>query len=152
MGAVPVASQVALVVKNTPASAGDLRDLGSIPGSGLIPGLGQSLGDGHWNPLMGLNPLIGTHHVHGLSMPIIIQILSACLDIYRTCVCMCECVCLVTQSCLTFCNPIACQATLSMGILQARILQWVVMPSFRGSSQPRDQTLVSHISGRLFTS
>ena len=69
MGAVPVASQVALVVKNTPASAGDLRDLGSIPGSGLIPGLGQSLGDGHWNPLMGLNPLIGTHHVHGLSMP-----------------------------------------------------------------------------------
>ena len=37
---------------------------------------------------------------------LIIQILSACLDIYRTCVCMCECVCLVTQSCLTFCNPI----------------------------------------------
>ena len=28
-----------------------------------------------------------------------------------------------------------------MGILQARILEWVAMPSSRGSSQPRDQTL-----------
>ena len=31
---------------------------------------------------------------------------------------------------------IACQAPLSVRILQARILKWVVMPSFRGSSQP----------------
>jgi len=30
-----------------------------------------------------------------------------------------------------------------MGILQARILEWVAMPSSRGSSQPRDQTQVS---------
>ena len=30
----------------------------------------------------------------------------------------------------------ACQAPLSMGILQARILEWVAMPSSRGSSQP----------------
>ena len=30
-----------------------------------------------------------------------------------------------------------------MGILQARILEWVVMPSSRGSSQPRDRTQVS---------
>ena len=29
------------------------------------------------------------------------------------------------------------------GILQARILEWVAMPSSRGSSQPRDQTRVS---------
>ena len=28
-------------------------------------------------------------------------------------------------------------------ILQARILEWVVMPSARGSSQPRDRTQVS---------
>ena len=40
---------------------------------------------------------------------------------------------------------VACQAPLSMGILQARTLEWVAMPSFRGSSQPRDQTQVSHI-------
>ena len=38
------------------------------------------------------------------------------------------------------------------GILQARILEWVAVPFFRGSSQPRDQTKVSHIAGRFFTS
>ena len=31
-------SQVALVVKNLPANAGDIRDEGSIPGSGRPPG------------------------------------------------------------------------------------------------------------------
>ena len=30
------------------------------------------------------------------------------------------------------------QAPLSMGMLQARILEWVAMPFSRGSSQPRD--------------
>ena len=39
------ASQVALVVKNLPANAGDVRDVGSIPG------LGRSPGKGHGNPL-----------------------------------------------------------------------------------------------------
>ena len=39
----------------------------------------------------------------------------------------------------------------SMGILQARILEWVAMPSSRGSSQPRDQTQVSSIAGGFFT-
>ena len=38
----PGASQVALVVKNSPASAGDVRDVGSIPGSGRSPGEGNS--------------------------------------------------------------------------------------------------------------
>ena len=37
---------------------------------------------------------------------------------------------------------VACQSPLSMEILQARILEWVAMPFFRGSSQPRDQTWV----------
>ena len=36
---------MALVVKNPPANAGDMRD------RGLIPGLGSSLGGGHGNPL-----------------------------------------------------------------------------------------------------
>ena len=40
-----VGSQVALVVKNLPANAGDVRDLGSIPGLGRPPG------EGHGNPL-----------------------------------------------------------------------------------------------------
>ena len=39
-----------------------------------------------------------------------------------------------------------------MGILQARILEWVAMPSSRGSSQLRDQSQVSHIAGRFFIS
>ena len=39
------ASQVALVVKNLPANAGDVRDLG------LAPGLGRSPGGEHCNPL-----------------------------------------------------------------------------------------------------
>ena len=46
---------------------------------------------------------------------------------------------------------VACQAPLSMWILQARILEWVAMPSSRGSSQPRDRTQVSLIAGRFFT-
>ena len=37
-------------------------------------------------------------------------------------------------------------------ILQARILEWVAFPFFRGSSQPGDQAQVSHIEERLFTS
>ena len=43
------------------------------------------------------------------------------------------------------------QAPLPMGILQARILEWIAMPSSRGSSQPRHQTQISHIAGRFFT-
>ena len=43
------------------------------------------------------------------------------------------------------------QAPLSMGILQARILEYVAMPSFKVSSQPRNETQVSHIAGRFFT-
>ena len=35
---------------------------------------------------------------------------------------------------------VARQTPLSMRILQAGILEWVAMPSFRGSSQPRDKT------------
>ena len=50
--------------------------------------------------------------------------------------------CLVSQFCLTLCDPmdLAHQAPLSMGILQARTLEWVAMPSSRGSSWPRDRT------------
>ena len=38
---------------------------------------------------------------------------------------------------------VAHQAPLSMGILWARILEWVAMPSSRGSSKPRDWSQVS---------
>ena len=49
---------------------------------------------------------------------------------------------------------VAHQAPLSMGVLQARVPEWVAMPSSRGSSQLRDQTHVScvfGIAGRFFT-
>ena len=45
----------------------------------------------------------------------------------------------------------AYQVPLSMGILQAKIQEWVAMPSSRESSQLRDWTQVSHIAGRFFT-
>ena len=87
------ASQVTLGVKNPPANAGDIKNVGSVPGSGRSPG------GGHGNTL--------------------------------------QCTTLWT---------IARQAPLTMGILQARILEWVTMPSSRGSSQPRDWTRVSNVS------
>ena len=46
---------------------------------------------------------------------------------------------------------VAPHAPLSMGILQARTLEWVAISFSKGSSWPMDQTQVSHIAGRLFT-
>ena len=52
--------------------------------------------------------------------------------------------CLGVQGVQLFATPwtAAHQALLSMGILQARTLEWVAMPFSRGSSQPRDRTQV----------
>ena len=60
---------------------------------------------------------------------------------------------LVTQSCPTLCNPMDCNPPGSCvhGILQARILEWVVIPFSRGSSRPRDQIQVFCVAGRFFT-
>ena len=55
----------------------------------------------------------------------------------------------VIQSCLTLCDPMDYTVH---GILQPRILEWVAFPFSRRSSQPRDQTKVSCIAGRFFTS
>ena len=55
----------------------------------------------------------------------------------------------VAQSCLSLCNPMDYTVH---GILQARILESVAVPFSRGSSQPRDQSQVSHIAGGFFTS
>ena len=75
------------------------------------------------------------------------------------------CVCAKSlQSCPTLCDPMNCSPPGSSvhGILQARILEWVDMPSSRGFSwhrkKPdrgfswhRDQTQVFHIAGKFFT-
>ena len=64
---------------------------------------------------------------------------------------MCACV-LSCSMCPTLRNPMDCsQVPLSMGIFQARILEWVAMPSSRGSSQSRIRTQLSCIAGRFFT-
>ena len=57
------------------------------------------------------------------------------------------------QLCLTLCDLMdySLPGASVHGILQARILEWVAVPSSRGSSWPRDGTWVSCIVGRLFT-
>ena len=60
---------------------------------------------------------------------------------------------LVSKSCLILATPwtVACQGPPSMGILQARILEWVASSFSRGSSWPRNWTRVSSTEGRFFT-
>ena len=61
------------------------------------------------------------------------------------------------QLCLTLCdaNYFSLPGSSVQGILQARILGWVAVPSSRGSSLPRDRIHVSYIcpalTGRFFT-
>ena len=58
----------------------------------------------------------------------------------------------VAQSCPTLCDPMDCSLPgFSVhGIFQARVLEWVVISFFRGSSRPRDRTQVSCIVDRCF--
>ena len=74
---------------------------------------------------------------------------STCL-VFWFCI-TCAVLCLVTQSCL--CDLMDCGPPGSpvQGVYQARILEWVAMPSSRRSSRPRDWTQVSHIAGRFFS-
>ena len=62
---------------------------------------------------------------------------------YKLCVYMLSCCCV-----WLFCNPMDCSPPGSSfhEISQARTLEWVAMPSSRGSSQPRDQTPVFCVS------
>ena len=60
---------------------------------------------------------------------------------------------IVSQSCLTLCNPMDCSSPRSSvhGILQARILEWVAIPFSRVCSWPRNWTWISCNAGRFFT-
>ena len=66
---------------------------------------------------------------------------AGCFLIYSVCV-------KSLQSCPVLCYPTDCSALGSSvdGILQARILEWVAMPSARGSSRPWEWTVISYIS------
>ena len=58
----------------------------------------------------------------------------------------------VAQLCPTLCGPVGCSLPGSSvrGILQARMLELVTISFSRGTSWPRDRTLVSCIGGRRF--
>ena len=124
------------------------RVMGSILGSGRLPRGGKG------NPLQYSCLKNSTNRgawwatVHGVSRvghdSATKQQLSQCLVFV---------LCLVAQLCPTLCNPMDCSLpdTSVHEVLQARILEWVAMPSSRGSSQPRGRTQVSHIAGRFFT-
>ena len=60
---------------------------------------------------------------------------------------------LAAQSCQTLCDPMdySLPGSSVHGILQARILEWVAISSFRGSSWPRDRSWVSCIAERFLT-
>ena len=66
---------------------------------------------------------------------------------------VCAVLYLVTQSCSTLCEPMDFRTPGSPvhRILQARMLEWVAMPSSRGIFPTRAQTQVSHIAGGFFT-
>ena len=68
-----------------------------------------------------------------------------CLCVY---VCVHTCVCVCVHSVLTLCDPMNCSPPVSSvhGIFQARILEWVAIFFYMGSSQPRDRTGISCIS------
>ena len=60
---------------------------------------------------------------------------------------------LLLQVSPTLCKPTDCSPSgySVRGILQARILEWAAMPSFRGSSRPRDQTHISCIGRQVLS-
>ena len=68
-------------------------------------------------------------------------------DAVTVCVIFCGC-CLVLKLYPTLWDPMDCSPPGSSihGILQVRTLEWVAMPSSRGSSRPRDRTSVSYVS------
>ena len=85
-------------------------------------------------------------------LTVILKLVMGWSDLHHLDSFVCVCV-LVAQSCLTLCNPTDCSLPgFSVhGILQARILEWIAIPFSRGTSQPRNRTLVSCMAGRFFT-
>ena len=80
-----------------------------------------------------------------------------CLVCVCACVCVCVCVCFKWSVSRSFISDSATHGLYSppgssvRGILQARTLECVAMPSSRGSSQSRDRTQVSRIAHRFST-
>ena len=77
-------------------------------------------------------------------------IISVCLFLEYVYVCVCV---QVAQLCPTLCDPMDCSLPGSSvhRILQARILEQVAIPFYRGSSQPCNRIQVSWDAGKFFT-
>ena len=113
-------SQLALVIKNLPANAGDV---GSFPGLGRFPGKGNAT---HSSVLAWRIPWAGE--------PGRLQSTgSQDSDMTEHMWVLCA---KSLQSCLTLCDPMDCSLPGSSvhGILQARILEWIAVPCCRRSS------------------
>ena len=153
------ASQVALVIKNLPANAEDIRDVGSIPA------LGRSPGGGNGNPLQysclenpidkesgGLKSMRSQRVRHNWSDLACTHKLEVC-----ACVCVCAhvwCAMLGCYVCVhVFCSPMdsSLPGSSFQGIYQARIQEWIVISSSKGSSQCKDQTHISCIGWQILT-
>ena len=89
----------------------------------------------------GRDPLLGSKP---LMFPLLQVVTGCCRDVdiqwFCTSFCCFAFSVLLAQSCPTLCNPVDCSWPGSSihGILQARVLEWVAIPFFRGSSQPKD--------------
>ena len=90
-------------------------------------------------PTQGLNPCLVHWQVDSLPLsyqesPIIVYVLCNCIMCINSVLIVCVKV-KVAQLCLTLCDPMDYTVH---AILQAKILEWVVFPFSRGSSQPRN--------------
>ena len=97
----------------------------------------------------------GTHYCHyhlpAQNLPRFSQIprqFCSRICVYIHILYMCVLCAELLQSWLTLCDPMDCSPPGSSdhGILQARIQEWVAMPSSRASSWPRDWTHISYVS------
>ena len=88
---------------------------------------------------------LAVFHKNKSSITTTYHVLSLLLVLFLFSV-LCVCVCKLLQSCLTLCDPMDCTLPDSSvhGILQARILEWIAMPSSKGSSRLRDRTCISY--------
>ena len=83
--------------------------------------------------------------------------LQCCVRLWYTAnwfsVYICVCVCMCVQSCLTLCDPVDCYLPGSSvhGISQKRTLEWIAVSYSRGLSRPRDQSHISCLASRFFT-
>ena len=95
------------------------------------------------------NQDLGTWDTHWYWYVILLISLSGQSGYTHTCLCAHS----VARLCPTFGDPMNCSPPGSSihGIFQARILEWVSISFSRESSRPRDQTHISCLAGRSFT-